>query len=212
MSTRVKTRKYDATGRRQRAEANREAVLEAARAQFLENGYAATSVAAIAQAAGVSAETVYKAFGPKSALVRALWEQALAGGGPVPAPERSDALSSRAGNIETLIQSWADLTAEVSPEVSPITLLVREAASHDRGMAALLQDIDDERRDRMRLLAKRVLRQTGVRPGLTHKTATNALWTYTAPELYDLLVRRSGLSRKEFADFVAVALRSHLIG
>jgi len=210
MSERVKARRYDSSGRRQKAEARREHVLAAARAQFLDRGYAATSVASVAEAAGVSVETVYKSLGPKSALVRALWERALAGTGSTPAPERSDSLSAGTGDVAALIRGWATLTAEVSPEVSPVTLLVREAATHDKDMAALLKDIDDERRDRMRVLARRLLHHGGVRPGLTQRAVTDALWIYTSPEIYDLLVRRSAFSRQQFAAFVEDALRGHL--
>jgi AcrR family transcriptional regulator len=65
-------RRYDASGRRARAQQRREAVLRAARTLFLDVGYAATTVPAVAGAAGVSAETVYKMFGGKAGLVRAL--------------------------------------------------------------------------------------------------------------------------------------------
>ena len=49
-----------------------------------------------------------------------------------------------------------------------------------------------------------------MRSGLTQRAVTDALWIYTAPEMYDLLVRRSGFSRQQFAAFVEDALRGHL--
>ena len=73
MSENVKPRRrYDSSARRRQAEQNRRAILAAARDHFVKRGYAATTVPAVAAAARVSAETVYKAFGPKHALVRAL--------------------------------------------------------------------------------------------------------------------------------------------
>ena len=44
----------------------------------------------IASAVGVSVDTIYKAFGGKPGLVRAIRERALQGDGPEPAEARSD--------------------------------------------------------------------------------------------------------------------------
>src|SRR3954462_952069 len=92
----VKTpRQYDSTGRRQQAGRSRAAVLDAAQQLFLDDGYAATTLASIAAAASVSVETVYKAFGSKAGLVRAIRDRALAGEGPTHAETRSDAMRTR---------------------------------------------------------------------------------------------------------------------
>ena len=103
----VKTRRrYDASRRREQAARTRDAILDVARAQFLEHGYGGTTVAGIATAAGISVETVYKAFGGKPGLVRALWQRGLAGTGPVPAPVRSDATSSTETDPVAVLRGW----------------------------------------------------------------------------------------------------------
>src|SRR4051794_5284976 len=58
-------RRYDASRRRAQARARQEAVLDSARELFLQDGFARTTVAAVATRAGVSQETVYKTFGGK---------------------------------------------------------------------------------------------------------------------------------------------------
>ena len=78
-------RPYDATGRRQLAEARRGRILDAARDLFFADGYAATALSRIAAEASVSVETIYKAFGGKAGLVRALLARALEGDGEIPA-------------------------------------------------------------------------------------------------------------------------------
>jgi AcrR family transcriptional regulator len=62
----------------------------AAQRLFLRDGLAVTTIAWIAAEAGVSAETIYKAFGGQPGLVRAICEAALAGAGLVQAEARSD--------------------------------------------------------------------------------------------------------------------------
>src|SRR6476660_5632900 len=89
-------RRYDSSGRLRAAERTRTRVLDMARERFLANGYAATTVAAIATAAGVSVETIYKSYGGKAGLVRLLRDAALRGSGPVPAEQRSDQQSAAA--------------------------------------------------------------------------------------------------------------------
>ena len=58
--------------RERKAQLTRDEILRAARRLFAEHGYARTSVRDIAQAAGVSAQTVYDSVGSKQALVEAL--------------------------------------------------------------------------------------------------------------------------------------------
>jgi hypothetical protein len=135
----------------------------------------------------------------------------LGGQGPVPAPARSDELSDRGGTAKDLIQGWAKLLAEVSPVASPISLLVKEAASHDPEMRRLMEEIDSERRSRMRHNAKRLLARDGVRQGITVTAAADVLWVYTAPEFFDLLVLRSGWSVERVADFVEDALVRYFV-
>ena len=97
----------------------------AAQRLFLRDGFAATTIAAIAAEAQVSAETIYKAFGGKPGLVRAICDAALAGEGPVPAETRSDQLQLHEPDPRKIIRGWGELTAEVAPRIAPIMLLVR---------------------------------------------------------------------------------------
>src|SRR5438105_10832712 len=87
-------RRYDSVRRREQARQTREAILETARRLFLTNGFAPTTIAAIAQEARVSVDTIYKTFGGKPGLVRAISQHALAGQQPIPAEARSDALQA----------------------------------------------------------------------------------------------------------------------
>jgi AcrR family transcriptional regulator len=93
----------------------------------------------------VSVETIYKAFGGKPGLVRAIYERGLAGREPVPAFQRADAMRERETDPRTIMRNWGALTSEVSSVMSPILLLVRSAADSDPDMAALLNASNDDR-------------------------------------------------------------------
>ena len=72
-------RRYDASGRRARARASQREILAAARELFVRHGYGRTTIADIAQAAGVSPETVYAAFKNKATLLHRVWDITIGG-------------------------------------------------------------------------------------------------------------------------------------
>src|SRR6516165_9838482 len=89
-------RSYDSSGRRERARARRLAVVVAARELFERDGFRPTTIAAVAAHAGVSAESVYKGFGSKAALAKAVFDLVIAGDDePVPVAERTAAQAVR---------------------------------------------------------------------------------------------------------------------
>src|SRR5215210_183360 len=79
MSEGVKRRRYDSPRRREQAAATRREILAAAQRLFERDGYATTTMAAVAREAGVALKTIYVAFGMKSELLRALWHLLLRG-------------------------------------------------------------------------------------------------------------------------------------
>jgi AcrR family transcriptional regulator len=205
---RKRKRTYDATGRQERARRQREATLEQAWELFLAHGYAATTVESIAQAGGVSAATVYKTYGGKAGLVRELCTKALAGTGPVPAEQRSDALRA-ANDPDTLIEGWGALVEEVSPRVSPLLLLLRTAAETDPDAAALYVELGQARLDRMTDNARHLARH--FRGSVSVAQARDVLWVCTSPELYELLVLQRHWTPRQLGAFVTKTIAGTLV-
>lgn len=206
----VKARSYDASGRRARALERRARVLDVAWEQFRTRGYAATTVAAVARRARVSEETVYKTFGGKSGLVRELRERALHGAGPEPAETRSDRLRTEDDPVR-IVRGWAKLAAEVAPRVIPVLLLVRDAAVVDPGMRALAAELDDERRRRMAANAGALHRAGHLRAGMTVQRATDLMFAASSPEMFELLVLRSGWDLRRYSRNLEDTLRAGLL-
>jgi AcrR family transcriptional regulator len=196
-------RRYDSSGRQAQARRNRQAILDAAQRQFLEGGYVATTIAAVAAEAGVSVETIYKAFGGKPGLVRAIYDRGLVGPEPVPAYRRADEMRERETDPRAIMRNWGTIASEVSSVVSPIERLVRAAAASDHDMAALLQAHNDLRERRARHHARFLKDRGYLREGVSVAQATDILWTCTSDELYDLLVTQRGWSPPRYARFLA---------
>ena len=211
MSRVNKARRYDSSGRLAQALRNRAAILDAAERQFLGRGYAATTVSSVAQEAGVSAETVYKAFGGKAELVGAIYERGLIGRQQSSVYERSDAMREHETNAQKILRYWAGLIAELAPDVSPIRLLMRSAAEVDPDLAEVLEKSDKERLERMRDNARFLARRGYLRAGVTAAEAADVLWMCTSAEFYELLVQRRGWSLRRFERFVRELLVAALL-
>jgi AcrR family transcriptional regulator len=207
-----KKRSYDSSRRRESARLSRARVLDAAERRFLRNGYGPTTIAAIAADADVSADTIYKSFKSKAGLIRAIRARALQGEGAVPAEQRSDALHQQhETDPRQIIQAWGAFVAEIMPRAAPILLLIRAAAATDPEALALLNEMDADRHNRMTRNARRLHNAGHLRAGITVARAADVLWTYSAPELYELLVVRRRWSPQRYGRFAADAMITALL-
>jgi AcrR family transcriptional regulator len=204
-------RRYESARRSQQALETRESVVTAAHKLLLAEGFARATIAAIAAEAAVSVETVYKAFGGKPGLVRAICDRALAGEGPVPAETRSDALHITETDPRQIIRGWGVLGTEVAPLVSPVLLLVRDAAATDAEMADLHAQLDAQRLARMTDNARQLSEANRLRDGIDVEQAAEVLWTYSSPELYELLVLRRRWDLERYGTFIADAMIAALL-
>jgi AcrR family transcriptional regulator len=185
-------------------------VLEAARRRFLSDGYAATTLRAVAHDAGVSQETIYKRFGSKAGLVRALRDDALLGSRLEPAEARSDALRSER-DPRVLVRGWAELAAEVAPIVAPILLLVRDAALLDPRMRDVQAELDEDRWRRMRENADHLATAGHLRNGVRASAAADVLFAVSSPEMFELLVVRQEWSLRRYSGFIEETIARALL-
>lgn len=196
----TRRRHYDASGRREKARQTRSAILDAARGLFVERGYTATSVAAVAAAAGVAADTVYAAVGPKPALFRELIELALSGTGePVPGPERDYAVRLRAApDARTKLRIYAAAVTANGHRLTPLFVALRAAAPAAPELGALWHEISTRRARNMRLLVADLAVTGELRRDLTQDEVADVIWTMNSAEYFDLLTVQCGWSEAAF--------------
>lgn len=145
------TRSYRSPLRAQQAAATRERVLRAAGDLFGRLGYSGTTIAAIADRAEVSAETV-KAIGPKWSIMLAAYELAFRGregDNPV-----EDDLDSRAAegpvDAEALLAGVLDFVVEGNQRASLLWTAFQAAAGADEGLQTALTEIIRRRDESLR--------------------------------------------------------------
>jgi AcrR family transcriptional regulator len=205
------TRGYDSSRRRARALETRRAILEGARSLFFSEGYRSTTVAAIAARADVSVETIYKAFGGKAGLARALFDQALAGEGPISTGERAAAVKREEHDPRRRLRAFGGFVTEVAPRVAPVMLLIRAAAETDPEAATLWQHLNEERLRGMERDARQLADEGHLRNDVSPEEARDIFWTCSSPELFELLVLRRGWTPERFGEWVGDTFVSTLL-
>jgi AcrR family transcriptional regulator len=201
--------------RAEQVRATRQKVLGAARDLFLRRGYFGTTVEAIAQRATVSPQTVYNVVGGKAAVLKAVYDVALAGDDePVPVGERPVfAELAAATDPRTCLAIYAGLGRQMFARAGPlITVVFVEGSGRDPELRAFIDKIEGERAIGTATMARHVATRFGLRPGLTEAEAADVLWALTAPEIADRLIRRRGWSLDRYQSWLAHSMADALVG
>jgi AcrR family transcriptional regulator len=208
-------RSYASEVRAEQAEATRRRVVRAASVLFRDEGYAATSVAAVARAAGVSGQTVYNVFGSKAALLKAAYDVAVVGDDdPLPLAERPDVKALYAEtDAATFLRGYASLGRGVLDRIGPLALQISAgAAAGDPDLVVLRDTTDAERLVGTRMVAQRVADLNGLAPGVSVEAARDAIWTLNSIEVWHLLTALRGWSGDEYATWVGDQMVAAVIG
>ncbi len=205
-------RSYDASGRRAQARARRLAVVLAARDLFERDGYRPTTIAAIAAHAGVSAESVYKGFGTKAALAKAVFDIALAGDDePVPVAERPAMHAVRdEPDVRRKIAMFAEGLAYRQARSARVQILIRDGRHVDDSLAPVWDKMTGEGLAGMTVLGRHLLETGQLRDGIGLDEVRDVLWNYLAIDAYERLVLTQGWPQKRYSAWLAHALTSAL--
>jgi AcrR family transcriptional regulator len=206
-------RNYDASGRRAQARARRRAVVVAAKALFERDGFRLTTITAVAERAGVSAESIYKSFGTKAALAKAVFDFVIAGDDePLPVWRRSEADAIRAEpDVRRKILLYTRGLAERQQRSAKVQILIRDGGHTDETLVALWQQLLAERLTGMTMLGRHLIESGQLREGIELDEVRDVLWTYTAVELYELLALERGWPLDHYANWIAQAITAALV-
>jgi AcrR family transcriptional regulator len=204
-------RPYRSERRREQAEQTRERVLEAAAGVFRERGYARSTIAAIAAAAGVADETVYGHFGNKRTLLGELVQRAVRGSDPRPVLEQAGPrrLAATADQRSQLRIFAADIGRRLD-RAAPLVAVVAAGAPGEPELATLLERLHGDRRRNLRGLVAALRANGPLR--LEERAAVDTVWALTSPELHQLLRTFRGWSSRRYAAWLADALAAQLLG
>jgi len=198
-------RQNKSTLRQRQAQATANAILAAAKALFLEQGYTGTTIEAIAGRAEVAVSTVYAVFGSKRGILRAIrtpWHE----GSRIREVTRSD--PGDAGPQERL-EMLAQATRQQWESGVEIVAIYNGAAAADPEAAAELAEALQGRRKSMETFAANLAPH--LRPGLDAAGAAAILQALCLAEVFNQLVRQSGWSADAYQAWLAQALKRELL-
>ncbi|NPC58091.1 TetR/AcrR family transcriptional regulator [Caenimonas soli] len=199
-------RAYRSTSRPEGANRTRAKVLEAGRHLFSRKGIDATTIAQIAERAGVSEATVYATVGSKSGLLDALMREALFG-------PRFKSAQDKLEGVADPVQRIA-LTAHIAraiyqAESAELSLLMK-ASAFSPELRKSQQEFETLRRDMQRERIDALFKAGRARKGLTKETAATLMWMFTGREIYHKLVHESGWTPDRFQDWLERTLLESL--
>jgi AcrR family transcriptional regulator len=200
-------RSYKSAVRERQAGDTRRRIVEATRRLLQSEGYAGMTIEAIAERAGVSAQSVYGIFKSKTGILTELLDQATFG--PDYEQAVQDALSAR--DPETRLRLTARIARQIHDAQSATFDLLRGAGVVAPALAKLehrRECLRYERQERM-IISLRDARR--LRPDLDYATARDIFWMFTGRDVYRMLVRERGWSSQKYQDWLAGTLVQSLM-
>jgi AcrR family transcriptional regulator len=185
-------------------------VVAAAAGLFAERGYAATSLAEVATAAGVARPTVFAAFGSKGALLSQVLDEALAGDDePVAVADRPwfrpvwDAASP-----PEVLDAYAGVCTLIGRRAARMFEVVRRAADDSPEVGELWETLCRNRIAGARMVVERAV-ERGAAADV--EQAVDSLWIFNDPAHYDALVHRRGWADAAFTSWLAARMRDAVL-
>jgi AcrR family transcriptional regulator len=216
MSSEVKSRrKYESRRRTEQAAQTRRDILAAAGKLFRDRGYG-VPMPAIAREAGVVVETIYRVFGSKSALFRAVVEALLAGG-----PTRAEVPVEERPAIHAIIDEpdprrkvalYAATQPGIHRRAGPLLSALRDAQASDRELARLWAELEAWRYEGQGRFVAQLAERGGLRGDRSLDEAKDLVWTLCSLAVHDLLVLERGWTAERYEAWLAAALIHELVG
>jgi TetR/AcrR family transcriptional regulator, regulator of autoinduction and epiphytic fitness len=206
-------RPYHSPRRQEQTRQTRLAILGAARPLFIQQGYAGTSMADIARAAGVSIKTVEAAFGTKARLLTALRDITIAG------DDEAVPLAQRSWFKEMLdqpdprrqLELHARNTGRIKRRTAALNEVIRRAAQVDPEIEELWQVFQNQFLADQRLVAESLASKGVLRPGLNVDAASETIRALNHPSFYYLVVHDQGWAVEYFERWLTDVLIRHLL-
>ena len=196
-----------------RTRRTRTAVVEAARALFIERGYAATTIEAISERSDTPQATVYRLFSSKLGILKAVLDVSIAGDDDaVPMLERPHirALLSDAQPLSQLA-AFAAMLRDLMGRSAPVHRILADAARSDADAAVLLAEMSRQRHEGQQRIARSLARSGQLKAGLRERDAADIIHALASPEVHNLLVGDRGWSADRYETWLRQILVDQLL-
>ncbi len=194
--------------RARRAAETRRRIVEAAAKLFVERGYAATTIDAVAAEADVAVETVYARFKNKRNLFEAYLDVSIVGDAePVPLLDRPEVKAvADATDQREQVRLTAGIMRGILQRNAPVQAVIRTAIAVDPELDALAEEDEARRKASQRSFAEMLSSRGPLRDGLSIADAAETVSALANPETYAYLTRRRGWTAARFQRWLEESL------
>jgi AcrR family transcriptional regulator len=205
--------RVDNGGGQARTRLARRAVVEAARALFVDRGYGATTIEAVSDLSDVPPATVYRLFSSKLGILKALLDVSIAGDDRVlPVLDRPEVAALFAEpDPERLLAGFARISVTINERSGQIYQIMASAASSEPEAAHLLGQYTQQRQQGQGHIARALARAGVLRPDLRERDAADIVHVLMSPEVYRLFVADRGWSPARYEKWLKNALVQQLL-
>ena len=206
-------KRYASEVRDEQARRTRRAIVAAAHDLFVAQGYAATTIDGIAEAAHVSRRTVFNSVGGKAALLKLTLDWAVAGDDePIAMADRPAVKAIRAEpDPRKALMLWVQTVSGVAARIAPIGEVLTAAADVDPAAAELLAEASRNRLFGATAFVRYLASLDGLADGLTEQRAADLCWALMDGHLYRLLVAQRSWSTADFNRWLSDSLAATLL-
>jgi AcrR family transcriptional regulator len=192
--------------------ATRQAIREAATTLFLQDGYARTSMKAIAARAGVSEKTMYLAYATKANLLSHVIQVAVRRDeDPAPLSRRTEWQAVFNGPPDQAFARFATLNAAVMARTAAIIAVGEAAAAGDNELAAYRDQAHEAARADVRALVTALTRAGVIADDTDERVAADTIYALAADEsIYLRLTHECGWTDTQYAELIASILQAAL--
>jgi AcrR family transcriptional regulator len=200
--------------RRERARATQRRIVKAAYTLFCEQGYADTTMAQVAEAAGVAVQTVYFTFHTKATLLARAYELAVGGDDEPRIPQQQPWYAAMVAepDLGRALRHLVTGVGEIIRRVTPLYLVARVTADSDPETAQVLASSERLRADGYQEALGLLRAKAELRRALSLERATDVLLLLLGRDVYHALVDERGWSHEEWVDWTVTAVAEQVFG
>ena len=201
-------RPYDNTRRQAQVRATRLRIIEAAKVLFIDRGYPATTLEAIAAAADTSLPTLYRLYSSKPALLKRVLDVSFGGDDePIAFGDRPDVQTARAEEDPVaLVRSFARIGRNFMERSSAIMHVLATAAQVDSDAAQLMEQIRQQRRTGQSRIVAALSARDALDPELEFSEAADITYVALSPDVHRILTVECGWTADQYEQWLIRSL------
>ncbi|MBS0652887.1 MAG: TetR/AcrR family transcriptional regulator [Verrucomicrobia bacterium] len=205
--SKIKKRIYRSDARKELAAQTKKRILDGAKRLFQEKGFEDVTIEQLADAAQVSASTIFSLFKSKRGVLKVLMDEALP-------PDHFESLVRKAvqeKSPEAHLKVSASMARQIYDAERALMDIFRGASVLAPELKLLEEERELRRYKRQEVTIKLMVEENALAKGLTAVQARDILWAFTGRDMYRMFVIDRGWSSDQYEQWLGELLIKTLV-